>query len=148
MNAGKLYKESVAHSMDSVSLVLTMYDILLDDLRQAIRAIHAGDIEGRTKKIRHALEAIQQLQMSIDFKNGGDTANCLDTLYSIVRAKVLQAQFQQKSTILEEQIERIKTVRDAWQELVLRQATPAATGEGQSMPPGGDEGAASMDWRV
>jgi len=149
INAGKLYQENAVHSADSLTLVLQMYDMLIADLRHAIEALRVGSIEQRTNHIKHALSVLEQLSLSIDFKNGGETATSLDAFYSIVRAKVLQAQFQQSRELLEKQIELVESVRDAWREVSARQrqstqlSAPAA-----AVYAGGDDGASISNWRA
>ena len=150
MNAGRVYKEIDVHSSGRVGLVLTMYDMLIADLHRAIGAIRSGDIEGRTTEIKHALDVLQHLQGSIDFKNGGEAANHLDTFYAIVRAKVLQASMQSSAPLLEAQIEMISSVREAWHEVEgLENGGPKEEYLGNAMPPP-TNGAppAEVDWRA
>jgi len=151
MNAGKLYKEIDVHSSGPVGLVLTMYDMLIADLHRAIGALSSGDIERRSVEIKHALDVLHHLQGSLDFKNGGEAANNLDTLYAIVRAKVLQAHMQSSAALMQAQIELISGVRDAWRDLERREFSSVpreAAGAPVALLSGGGEAACESNWRV
>jgi flagellar protein FliS len=151
MNAGKLYKEIDVHSSGPVGLVLTMYDMLIADLHRAIGALRDGDIERRSSEVKHALDVLQHLQGSLDFKHGGEAANNLDTLYAIVRAKVLQAHMQSSAALMQAQIELIAGVRDAWRELERRENSSTFTessGAPVNLLSGGSEAACESNWRV
>ncbi len=113
---GSTYRETGAAGANGFELVTMLYDVLLDDLRRAIQAIRACSVETRTFELRHALRVLEQLQGSLNMENGGEVAANLDRLYSIVRAKILEAQWKVCDAILESQITLLTPVRDAWKQ--------------------------------
>lgn len=148
MNAGTLYKEAAVHSASTVGLVLTMYDMLIADMTRAITALRAGDIEDRTAEVKHALDVLMHLQSALNFEEGGNAANSLDTFYAIVRGKLLQAHIQQSVSLFEQQIELVSGVREAWRE-AQRREQPAASSNATMPPPSpGAESFHIANWRA
>lgn len=105
------------------------YDIIISDLERAKEAIGSGNIEKRTAEIRHALMALEHLQGSLNFAEGGDCAKNLDSLYSLLRGKLLEAQIKVSAELLDQQISLLLSVRDAWQQV------EQMTGAQQAPPP-------------
>lgn len=100
-----------------VRLVICLYEQAIDDLRRALLALEKNDIETRTREIDHALRVIGQLQGSLDKERGAEVASNLDVFYNLVRAGLVEAQFQQSASILERQISHLSLVHEAWLEV-------------------------------
>jgi len=113
---GSTYRVTGAAGANQFELVAMLYDVLLDDLRRAIQAIRAGNVEARSFELQHALRVLEQLQGSLNMEQGNEVAANLDRLYSIVRAKILEAQWKVSGGILESQIKLLEPVRDAWKQ--------------------------------
>ena len=139
-NIASAYREAAVRGAGQVELVIMLYDILFDDMRRAIAAIQARDVEARTAEIRHALGVLEQLQGTLNFDQGGDAARNMDRLYSIVRSKLLEAQLNTSAEILQQQIDLLAPVREAWKQVLpsAAQALPSApnTESPNSNPPG------------
>lgn len=125
MTAERAYREAAVHCASSAELTRMMCDMLLQDLQQAISAIKASDIEGRTQRIKHALDVLMYLQGFIDFSDGKVAARNFDVLYSILRAKILQAQMQQISNPLDEAIRLLQPITEAWRTVNSKQIANA-----------------------
>jgi flagellar secretion chaperone FliS len=129
-DANFAYRESEALTTDPVGLVVVLYDMLLKDIREAVSALSAADIERRAAAIRHGLLVLQQLQSTLDMKQGGVVAQNLDRFYNYIRAKLLEAQIKSSSEILEQQVTFVASIRDAWRQVRSEQMgirTPADT---------------------
>ena len=70
-------------------------------------SIRDHDIEERVKHSNRALLALQELDLMLDFENGGETAKELARVYSYVRAKLIESQIKLNPAIVERQIEFI-----------------------------------------
>ncbi len=132
-----------------------MYDILLEDLRRAVDAVHGNEIERRTNEVKHALLVLEQLQGTLRMDQGGEAAKHLDTLYSIVRAKVLEAHLKSSAELLQGQIALMADVRAAWQQCErdrLQEKNGAASSPSAGpeflVPAAGQECCPSRDWRA
>ncbi len=141
------YRETGARGADPLELVVMLYDVLLDDLRRAIEALHARDVEKRASEIQHALRVLEQLQGSLDMERGAEPARNLDYLYSMVRAKLLEAHWKSSDELLQRQIDILRPLRDAWQEARTQQARTEAPSPHSTMPPPISSDS-SLEWRV
>ncbi len=141
------YRETGAQGADSLELVAMLYDVLLDDLRRAIEALRACDIEKRTAEMQHAHRILEQLQGSLDLERGGEPARNLDRLYSLIRVKLLEAHWKSSEELLRRQIELLVPLRDAWKEARARRNAPAETPAVPNMPPPESAGIPE-EWRV
>jgi flagellar secretion chaperone FliS len=116
------YQEAAVRNANAIELVIMLYDILARDLHGAIDAMEAGNIETRSKKIKHGFLALQQLEGSLPIHEGGDLAAGMSRFYSMLRAQMIKAQVQRDPAILRELIQLLFSVREAWVELNNRQA--------------------------
>jgi flagellar secretion chaperone FliS len=114
MDARRYYREGTVTGASPVELVVRLYEQIVEDLRQAARAVEQKNIELRTAKINHAILVLSHLESHLNFADGGAVAQNLRNFYSTVRAKLVQAQFLQSKGILGQQITDLLTVREAW----------------------------------
>jgi flagellar secretion chaperone FliS len=133
----KAYRESAARGASPVGQIVLLYEQMVEDLRRALRAIEANQIEERTNAINHAMVVVSHLQNSLNFEVGGDVAPQLERFYNMVRGRLLEAQFQVSKEILNEQIGLLLDLRDAWIEVdhaATSQTAAASTGPAASVP--------------
>ena len=119
------YRQAAVCGASAIDLVITLYGLLANDLQEAIAAMQVRDIELRTKKLKHALLVLQQLEGRID-PEAGDLARGLMRLYAGLRDKIVEAQIKQDADILHEQIHLVSELRAAWER--VNQSEPLAIG--------------------
>lgn len=124
-DADYAYRASGALSNDPLVLVVTLYDMLLKDVHEALTALRDGEIERRANAMRHSFLVLQQLQTHLDMDRGGIVAANLNRFYDYIRAKLLEAQIKADPKIFEQQRIFIVSIRDAWEQLRNQQALPA-----------------------
>ena len=137
------YREAAVRGAGQVELVIMLYDILFDDIQRAIASIRTRDIEARTAEIKHALSVLEQLQGTLNFSQGGEAARNLDRLYSIVRAKLLEAHLKTSEEILQKQIALLAPIREAW-----KQVSPSLPKPAQYAPPPQLDEPVTSEWRI
>lgn len=137
------YREAAVRGAGQVELVIMLYDILFDDIQRAVTAIRACNIEARTAEIKHALSVLEQLQGTLNFEEGGEAARNMDRLYSIVRAKLLEAHIKTSAEILHKQIELLTPIRDAW-----KQISPSPSKPAEYAPPPQLDEPTTTEWRT
>jgi flagellar protein FliS len=133
-DANLIYRENEAVTADPVGLVVILYDVLLKDLREAVSALTAGDIERRAVAVRHSMLVLQQLQSTLDMEGGGVVAANLEQFYNFTRAKLLEGQIKASSEIFEQQITFVSSIREAWQQVRRDQLDLAATAASETTP--------------
>jgi flagellar secretion chaperone FliS len=119
------YQEAAVRNASPIDLVIMLYDILARDLHAAIEAMHAGDIELRSAKLKHGFLALQQLEGSLNLDEGGELATNMSRFYSMLRGQMVKAQVRQDAAVLEELVRLLFSVREAWVELSTRLAGSA-----------------------
>jgi flagellar protein FliS len=112
------YREMEVETKSPMELVIMLCDALVRDLKQVIVAIRAQDVQERVNQSNHAFQVLRELDLMLDFQNGGTTAKELAGVYSYVRGKLIESQIKLDPAILERQIEFMMQVRDAWQQSV------------------------------
>jgi len=123
MNARTEYLENSVRGASPVGLVVKLYEQLVEDVRRAIAALDAGQIDRRTNQINHAILILGQLQGRLNYEAGGAVARKLDHFYNVIREKLFQAQVQQSKPMLSELMAALLEVRDAWQEAERAQSS-------------------------
>ena len=119
------YRRAAVENASAVGLVIILYDVLVRDLTVAVEAIRERNIDKRSSELKHALLVLQQLEGSLDMDKGGEAARNLSSFYSVIRAKILEAQVKNSPEILDRQIELVLDVRKAWQQVDAN--TPSGT---------------------
>jgi len=119
------YREAAVRGASPVQLVIYLYQQAIEDVRRAIAALQKHDIETRTRMINHALKVIGQLQGTIDMERGGEIAKNLHRFYNAARSGLIEAQIKQSASILEQQIQQLTAVHEAWLEVERATASPA-----------------------
>ena len=111
------YLRSAVQNASSVGLVLILFDQLISDLKCAIAAMEARDVERRSAELKHGFLVLAQLQGSLDMENGKEAAVRFSRFYSAVRAAMMEAHLKASPEILVRQIGLLLSVRQAWQQV-------------------------------
>src|SRR5271157_6540658 len=93
MNIQQSYREGTVQGASPVTLVVRLYEQMIEDLRQAAIAIEQNEIERRTKRIQHAILVIGHLQSPLDLAKGGKVARNLENFYNTLRQSLVWVQF-------------------------------------------------------
>lgn len=143
------YREADVRGASPVRLVVLLCEQVIEDLRQAARALEQNDIERRTHQINHAILVIGHLQSGLDFANGGKAAQDLNHFYNVLRQNLVQVQFSPSPAGFTQQITDLLAVREAWIE-VERAENPLATTAAAPAPSiagGSEPDAMRVDWK-
>jgi flagellar secretion chaperone FliS len=108
------YQQASAVSATPVGQVVALYDVILRDLRQAMAAVDAGQIEKRVHLTNHALLIIGELQGVLDFERGGEAARNLNNFYTVMRPLVTEASMTASRGKFQALIEKFARLRAAW----------------------------------
>ena len=146
MDAKRAYRDEAARGATPIELVILLYDSAIDDMRRALAAMQASDIEGRSNRIAHALLVLQQLQGTLDFQRGGVAARQFEQFYNLVRAKLLEAQMRGSPELMKQQLRTMSEVRDCWME--AKRTLQAAPGMSPSAAPAGADESRRSQWNA
>lgn len=110
------YRRVAVEQATSAGLCVILYDMLVGELRHAIVAMREGDIEERSRRLKHAFSILEVMDGSVDLQREGPAAKSLSQFYGFLRNRLLAAQFDSDDQMLEDQIRLILDVREAWRQ--------------------------------
>ena len=113
------YQQQTLAVMNSVDLVVALYDGMIRFLHRAIANVEAGDVAGRRESIRRVLEILTYLQARLRADIGGEPAAALSEFYAAVYAQCVRASRDVSVPLLEQSIRDVLNVRDAWKQVAL-----------------------------
>lgn len=102
---------------DPARLVLMMYDGAIRFARQGVVAIHERRIEDANANIGKVQDIVAELMGSLNLETG-DVADGLFQLYDYINRRLVEANVKKEVAPLEESIELLAELRDAWQQLI------------------------------
>ncbi len=111
------YRRAAVQNSSSAGLVVILYDMMVGDLRAAIKALRNKDVQGRSDRLKQAFAILELLEGSLDWEHGRAAAESLSQFYSYLRGRLLMAQFGSDDKLLEEQISLILDVQQAWRDV-------------------------------
>jgi flagellar protein FliS len=124
------YHQFNAFGATPVGQIIALYDRILRDLRRAMAAVAAGQIEERVDSTNHALVVIGELQGVLDFEAGSEPARRLNNFYNIARTIATEASITSSQKKFQELIGMFARLRAAWSKAEKTLASVEA-GDGQ-----------------
>jgi flagellar protein FliS len=110
------YRQRSTQGVNRVGLVVRLYDAIIEDLRRALEALRAGEVERRTAAVNHALLIIAELESVLDYERGGQVARHLKGFYRVTRALIVDANVRASAPEMERLMDLFLPVRQAWQQ--------------------------------
>jgi len=127
-SANKLsaYRANAVGSAKPENLVVMLFDGAIRFLGAAIRAFdHEDPLDFNLNvhtNITKTQAIIRELNHALDLENGGELGQNLTSLYNYFDQRLQEANIQKDRAIIEEVLERISELRDAWNESLEQQA--------------------------
>jgi flagellar protein FliS len=120
------YRQQALAVMNSVEMIVALYDGMIRFLHGAIDRVEAGDVAGRRQSVGRALDILTYLQARLRPGVGGSPAGTLSEFYAAMYAQCVRASRDASIPLLEQTIRDIRNVREAWQQVA---ASETATTE-------------------
>jgi flagellar protein FliS len=117
------YLESRILAADPVELIHILYEHALTQVKLARVALAEGNIPARCHAVTKTLEALGELEVSLDYKAGGAISQNLAKLYQYMRKRLLEATVKRDAGALAEVESLIRTLDDGW--TAMQHATSA-----------------------
>ena len=116
-DAARTYRTQQLVTATPAQRVAMLYDKVIGSLKEAVRAIDRGDIEGRWKANRAAFEIINHLSLTLDHDRGGEIAANLDQLYRFILAKLPEVDLHNDPAPARDSIRLLEPIAAAWRQL-------------------------------
>jgi flagellar protein FliS len=111
------YQQQTLAVMNSLDLVVALYDGMIRFLHRAIANIEAGEVAGRRDSIRRVLDILTYLQARLRTDVGGQPAANLSEFYAAIYAQCVRGSRDASIPLLQQSIRDILNVRDAWKQV-------------------------------
>ncbi len=136
------YQQQTLAVMNSVDLVVALYDGMVRYVHRAIARIEAGDVAGRRDSIRRVLDILTYLQARLRADIGGKPAAALSEFYAAIYAQCVRGSRDASVPLLQQSIRDILNVRDAWQQVSLTHSQSISASRGHE---GASQGSVASD---
>ena len=111
------YRKTAVEGASGFGLLISLYDTLAGNLRRAAAAQRANDIEGRCREAKHALMVIGYLEDCLHRSDRGPLTDQLETFYSSLRRRLMDAQVRQAAEVFEREMDEVLKIREEWQQI-------------------------------
>ncbi len=105
---------SEVESADPHRLIQMLIDGALEKMVIARSAMERKDTAKKGEHISWAISIVNGLQASLDKNAGGEIASNLDSLYDYISLRLVTANAQNDSQILDETIGLMRTIKEGW----------------------------------
>lgn len=105
---------SEVDSADPHRLIQMLIDGALEKMVIARSAMERKDVGRKGEHISWAISIVNGLQASLDKSQGGEIASNLDSLYDYIALRLVTANAQNDTQILDETIGLMRTIKEGW----------------------------------
>lgn len=116
-NQSQQYQTQQIMTASPAMLVFMLYDKAINCLKEAVRAIEAGDIEARWKANGRAMEIIEHLRVTLNMEAGGEIAENLYKLYGRLLLELPKVDLKNDPEPAREAMTLLEPLRDSWRVL-------------------------------
>ena len=115
-NGFQNYRRARVDTADPKKLVILCYEETISQVKLARQRCVEKDYEGKSKALLKAQDIVCELQMALDFEQGGAIANNLDSLYNYVKTRMVQADMGKDLAAMDEVEGLLSELKSAWEE--------------------------------
>ena len=120
VNGYAAYANSKIMTASPAELTLMLYDGAIKFCNIAIVAVEKKDIEKAHNNITKVQNIISEFQATLDHKY--KVAEDFDNVYTYLKQRLVEANIKKDKEILEEVLGHLRTMRDAWKEVMSKTA--------------------------
>jgi flagellar protein FliS len=115
--AATAYRSTGMTTSSGLGLVVQAYELTLDHLHCAARALEEGDAREKGVRLSRALNAIGELRSVLDHEQGGEVAANLDRLYGYFIAQLTEANINRDPAPVHEVARHWAQLLESWKAL-------------------------------
>lgn len=119
------YLQTHVQSRSPLELVVMLYDGAIRFLREAQDAMIARDLVAKGRSLSRALAILNELQNNLNFEQGGELAERLDSLYTYMIGRLVDANIKSDPAGIQECLALLDNLRGAWVEIATRPSAVA-----------------------
>ncbi len=108
------YAARTLEGASGVELTVALYDGIVRFMHRAIESVDAGDVSGRRRAVKRAMDIVIHLQATLKMDIGGKPAETFADFYTAMFALMLQGSQANSREKFEHVIACVRNVREAW----------------------------------
>ena len=108
------YRRNQISTSNQGRLILMMYEGAIKFTTMASESIAKGDSSNQGKYIQRAHDIINELSLALDFKNGGDVAPRLESLYQFALSQLTLANIKSDPKPLQAVLNILNRLLEGW----------------------------------
>ena len=120
--AAASYQRAAVESETPLALVVMLYDGAIASVTRARDGAARNDLKTRRDGLSQAMAIVNQLQSSLDMSAGGDLSQSLDSLYTFLVSRMVEANTKKDANALDEVHRLLCTLREGWQQIANSQS--------------------------
>lgn len=117
------YRETDLGTMTREKMVVLLYEKMVSDLEDAVRALERNDRAAFTQRVNHSQRIVTELRGALDHAAGGDIARNLEAIYDFLFREHLSLLVDREPRRARACIEVLRPLLEAWRQV------PNGTGE-------------------
>ncbi len=114
------YQQTDVLTLSNVEIIDRLLKAMCSDIERAADAMERGDVAIKGERISRAIAIAGELQASLNFEEGGEMADRLNSLYDYMIRELLMANLKNDKKRLEGVKEVLMPLIEAWQQVVLQ----------------------------
>ncbi len=115
------YKKTEIDTANQGKLIVMLYDGAIKFLNIALENMDIKTYDVVNTNIIKTQDIITELLVSLNMKDGGEISSNLFNLYIYFKKKLLEANIQKNADMINEVVDHLKTLRDAWDKISAKE---------------------------
>lgn len=111
------YRETDLGTMTREKMVVLLYEKMIGDLEEAMRALERGERPLFTQKVNHSQRIVAELRGALDHAAGGDIARNLEAIYDFLFREHLSLLVDRDPRRARSCIDVLKPLLEAWRQI-------------------------------
>ncbi len=120
MNNYMNYQKVQVTTSDRLKLVVMLYDGAISFLKTAVNCLEKNDMAGKGVYIAKAQNIVDELNNSLNIKDGGEIAVNLRKIYNFLYFYLVKANISKNRAMLKESISILMTLKEAWEYINMK----------------------------
>ena len=116
-NIALTYQQVAARGANPTAITGMIFDIGIESLHRAARAIDEGKIEDRIKATNKFFAVVAELRSALDYERGGGLAQRLGRFYQFARNQIFAANIRVDRAEFEKYAGLFSEIREAWRQV-------------------------------
>ncbi len=115
------YESVQVSTVDQGTLIIMAYEGAISFIEIAQEKLAQGDYAGKSINISNAVAIINELNLRLDMKKGGETAKNLNKLYTFLSYHLTTANLKKDAYKLDESVIILKNLLSGWRVIIEKE---------------------------